>query len=185
MIYWYCNDDYGILDILNHCISTVYSVYQLQIQEPLNVTSPKTNMLNPKKVGLECLEDGSSFLFRGPFSGSTMLVVECLLFLVGCMESTSFSNCHSFVQTCQARDIDSDSWLPCFMGFPRCRGHLGRIPRCLVHKNGVLKEWDFTESTWNIVITYSWDQESFQGTSKKWCFWVYWIFCCICLHMSL
>lgn len=101
-------------------------------------------MLNPKKVGLECLEDGSSFLFRGPFSGSTMLVFECLFFLVCCMESTSFSNCHSFVQKCQARDIDSDS----------CHGnHVAvgifdkYIPRCLVNENGVLKEWDLTVST--------------------------------------
>ena len=39
---------------------------------------------------------------------------------------------------------------------PRCGGHLGRIPRCLVNENGVLKEWDLTVSTWNR------DQESFE-----------------------
>ena len=58
------------------------------------------------------------------------------------------------------------------------------IPRCLVNENGVLKEWDLTVSTWNIVITYSWDQTSFGGTSKKWCFWVYWSFCFICIYSS-
>ena len=157
--------------MLNHCISTVY---QLQIQEPLNVTSPKTNMLNPKKEGLECLEDGSSFLFRGPFSGSTKLVFECLLFLVWLHGVDVFQQL-SFLCSKLSGQGYRFRLLSMFHGNHVALGIFDKYPIALCTKTGVLKEWDLTVSTWNIVITYSWDQESFGGTSKSWCFWLYWI----------